>query len=65
MSDSLGHRRKLCFWGWGYEDEALTAAEVERLREMAKMLGVSGHTIAEPQLAEFDLPAPRVANPCR
>ena len=65
MSDSLGHRRKLCFWGWGYEDEALTAPEVEHLREMAKMLGVSGDTIAEPQLAEFDLPAPRVAAPAK
>lgn len=65
MSDSLGHRRKLCFWGWGYEDEALSAAETDRLREMARMLGVSGEAIPAPTLSEFDLPAPRVAAPDR
>jgi alkyldihydroxyacetonephosphate synthase len=65
MSDSLGHRRKLCFWGWGYEDEALSASEIDHLREMAKMLGVSGEAIPTPTLAEFELPSPRVAAPGR
>ena len=34
MSDSLGHRRKLCFWGWGYEDEALTAGEIDHFGDV-------------------------------
>lgn len=63
MSDTLGHRRKLCFWGWGYEDEALTASETSRLKEMAQMIGVSGDAVPTPELAEFELPPPRIAAP--
>ncbi len=63
MSDSLGHRRKLCFWGWGYEDEALTAGEIDHLKGMAQMIGVSGEALPTPELSEFELPAPRVRAP--
>ena len=65
MSDTLGHRRRLCFWGWGYEDEALTAEEISRLKAMAQMIGVSGDALPTPELAEFDLPGPRVAAPSK
>ncbi len=27
MAATLGHRRELCFWGWGYADAGLTDAE--------------------------------------
>ncbi len=63
MSDTLGHRRKLCFWGWGYEDEALTAGEIDHLKGMAQMIGVSGDALPTPELSEFELPAPRVRAP--
>jgi alkyldihydroxyacetonephosphate synthase len=63
MSDTLGHRRKLCFWGWGYEDEALTAGEIDHLKGMAQMIGVSGEALPTPDLSEFELPAPRVRAP--
>ena len=65
MSDTLGHRRKLCFWGWGYEDEALTGDEISHLKGMAQMIGVSGDALPTPSLAEFELPAPRVPAPER
>jgi len=63
MSDTLGHRRKLCFWGWGYEDETLTADELGSLQHLVRMLGVSGETLPTPELNEFELPAPRIALP--
>jgi len=63
MSATLGHRRKLCFWGWGYEDEALTDTEIEHLREMAQLIGVSGDALPTPKLEEFDLRAPRISAP--
>lgn len=65
MSETLGHRRRLCFWGWGYEDEALDGSEIEFLKGMVKMLGVSGAALATPELAEFELAAPRMAAPHR
>ena len=61
MTDSKAHRRELCFWGWGYEDEALSSAEKEHLGHMAGQLGVTGEPLADPKLEEFDLPAPRIA----
>ena len=42
MSDTLGHRRKQCFWGWGYPNEALNADEIAHLREMARLFGADG-----------------------
>ena len=63
MSDTLGHRPKQCFWGWGYPDEALSNAEIEHLRDMARLIGVSGDALPTPTLADFELRAPRVAAP--
>ena len=63
MSDTLGHRPKQCFWGWGYPDEALSAAEIEHLRDMARLIGVSGDALPAPTLADFELRAPRIAAP--
>ena len=63
MVDTLGHRRKLCFWGWGYEDEALTGDEISQLKGMAQMIGVSGDALPAPELADFELPPPRVSAP--
>jgi alkyldihydroxyacetonephosphate synthase len=63
VTDSKAHRRELCFWGWGYEDEALSSAEKEHLGHMAGQLGVTGEPLADPKLEEFDLPAPRIAAP--
>jgi alkyldihydroxyacetonephosphate synthase len=63
MTDTLSHRKELCFWGWGYTDEALTAAEEQHVGQLAGMLGITGAPIASPTLAEFKLPAPRMAAP--
>ncbi len=32
---TLSHRRRLRFWGWGYEDEDLSPEEVGRIRASA------------------------------
>lgn len=63
MEATLGHRRKLCFWGWGYADDGLTAAEQSHVAQLAGQLGTGATPAAAPRLAEFDLPAPRVAAP--
>ena len=63
MIDTLGHRKELCFWGWGNMDEALTAAEEKHVGELAGLLGVTQAPGAAPRLDEFDLPAPRIAAP--
>ena len=63
MTDTLAHRKALCFWGWGYADEALTAAEMEQLRKTAGLLGVGSEPGPDPKLEDFDLPEPRIAAP--
>ena len=63
MTDTLAHRRRLCFWGWGYDDEALSPEETQRLRAMVGMLGVRDDPPPPPRLEDFDLPAPRLAAP--
>ena len=63
MIDTLGHRKELCFWGWGYMDEALSPAEEKHVGELASLLGVTQAPAAAPRLEEFDLPAPRVSAP--
>ena len=63
MIDTLGHRKELCFWGWGYMDEALSPAEEKHVGELASLLGVTQTPGAAPRLEEFDLPAPRVSAP--
>jgi alkyldihydroxyacetonephosphate synthase len=61
---TLAHRRPLRFWGWGYADENLTPDEEARVRaSAARAIGHAPQEGAEPTLADFDLPAPRVAPP--
>lgn len=64
MSDTLSHRRRLRFWGWGYADEQLTAEEETRVRAAAaRAIGHAPAEDADPVEADFDLPAPRIAAP--
>jgi alkyldihydroxyacetonephosphate synthase len=61
---TLSHRRPLRFWGWGYADEALAPDEEARVRAAAaRAIGHVPTEGPEPILAEFDLPAPRIAPP--
>jgi alkyldihydroxyacetonephosphate synthase len=57
--------RRLSWWGWGYEDEALDAAEVEHLaRLVGPLLGIDGLTARPaPRIEDVELPAPRVQPP--
>ena len=63
MVDTLAHRKELCFWGWGYTDEALSSAEEQHVATLAGQLGVTHTPAAAPRLDEFELPAPRIAAP--
>jgi alkyldihydroxyacetonephosphate synthase len=60
---TLAHRRELCFWGWGYADEALSQVEEEHVARLAAGLGATHTPGAVPALEDFDLPAPRAAAP--
>ena len=61
---TLSHRRRLRFWGWGYEDEDLSPEEVARIRaSAARAIGHAPDEIPPPVEADFDLPAPRAAAP--
>src|SRR5438094_5282776 len=53
------------FWGWGYEGEGLSDADVEQLgREMYTRFGVEPRTILPPPaLAALRMPEPRLAAP--
>jgi alkyldihydroxyacetonephosphate synthase len=53
------------FWGWGYEGEGLSDAELENLgTEMHARFGVEPHAIAAPpSLASLSMPEPRLAPP--
>jgi len=63
MTATLGHRRELCFWGWGYADAGLTAAEQAHVQKLAGQLGAGVTPGAPPRLEDFDLRAPRIAAP--
>jgi alkyldihydroxyacetonephosphate synthase len=60
MSDTLGHRRRLRFYGWGYADEELAPEEITRLGNLTGLLGAAGDPVPLPTLEDFELPAPRV-----
>jgi len=63
-SGTLAHRRRLRFWGWGYADEGLSAAEEARVRvAAARAIGHAPQEGDEPVESDFQLPAPRVAAP--
>jgi len=63
MTATMGHRRELCFWGWGYADESLDRSEEERLALLAASLGAATRPGAMPMVSDFDLPAPRLPAP--
>src|SRR5215468_8334740 len=53
------------FWGWGYEGEGLSEAEVEEIGSaMAERFGVQSPGItAAPTVGSLDMPEPRLAPP--
>jgi len=57
--------RRLSWWGWGYEDEALPRAEQEDLAQLiAPLLGIEVPKVRRaPELDAVELPAPRVTAP--
>ena len=59
MAETLAHRRKLCFWGWGYNDDGLTSQEQAHVAQLANGLGATHTPGPAPRLDDFDLPAPR------
>ena len=63
MTATKAHRRKLCFWGWGYEDAGLTAAEQQHVAQLAAGLGAQIKPGPAPTLAEFELTPPRIDAP--
>ena len=63
MTESLGHRKELRFWGWGYADEDLVPAERERLQQLAGLLGAGDSAAGTPRLEEYPLPPPRIKPP--
>jgi len=65
-NDTLSHRRRLRFWGWGYADEHLERAEERRLGDMAAMLSREGFAPATlPCEEDFALPPSPVAIPSK
>tara|TARA_R110001599_G_scaffold353815_1_gene598834 strand:+ start:80671 stop:82374 length:1704 start_codon:yes stop_codon:yes gene_type:complete len=63
MVATLGHRRELCFWGWGYADAGLSEVEQTHVAKLAAQLGANTAPGATPQLDEFVLRAPRINPP--
>jgi alkyldihydroxyacetonephosphate synthase len=57
--------RRRSWWGWGYEDEAMTDEQVERLgAAVAERFSLDGLEVrAAPRVADLDLPEPRVRPP--
>jgi len=62
-SESLSSRPARRFWGWGAADDVLDAAEQARLRFVVEQLGGQFSALHPPEVAEFNLRAPRVAAP--
>tara|TARA_R110002074_G_scaffold355895_1_gene527940 strand:- start:5609 stop:7306 length:1698 start_codon:yes stop_codon:yes gene_type:complete len=61
-ADTLSHRRALRFWGWGYADEHLDAAEEARLADLVTLMG-GGAAIALPLLNDVALAPSRGSPP--
>lgn len=59
-----GTSRRRSWWGWGYEDAAMTDDQVRSLGSaVSDRLGVEIEVSAPPRLADVDLPAPRIEPP--
>jgi alkyldihydroxyacetonephosphate synthase len=57
--------RRRSWWGWGWEDQALTEDQLSKLAAtIAERFGVAGLEVrTPPQLAAYSLPPPRVTPP--
>ncbi|MCP4299136.1 MAG: FAD-binding oxidoreductase [Gammaproteobacteria bacterium] len=63
-NDTLSHRPRLRFWGWGNADEHLTPGEEQRLVEIAQGISREGFTPTTPPRAQdFSFPELRVSIP--
>ena len=62
-AQSLSRRPARRFWGWGTVDTVLDARERATVKFMVEQLGGNFVALASPDVAEFDLRAPRVAPP--
>jgi alkyldihydroxyacetonephosphate synthase len=60
---SLSRRPARRFWGWGAAHAVLDAGEQATVKIMVEQLGGTYTALAPPEVAEFDLRAPRVAPP--
>src|SRR5512136_2584943 len=60
---TLSRRPLRRFWGWGCADARLDAHEQAIVRAMVTQAGAEYADRPAPQVAEFDLPAPRIAPP--
>ena len=56
--------RQRSFWGWGWEDEALTPEQSQNLAAaVSGRLGTAVDVAPPPKLADIDLPPARIAPP--
>ncbi|MFI4940804.1 MAG: hypothetical protein ACHP7O_10760, partial [Burkholderiales bacterium] len=62
-SITLSRRPARRFWGWGAAADVLDAGEQARVKFMVEQLGGQFSALPPPEIAEFNLPAPRVAAP--
>ncbi|MCX7246164.1 MAG: hypothetical protein NTX31_00570 [Burkholderiales bacterium] len=62
-SKSLSRRAARRFWGWGAADTVLAASEQATVKFMVEQLGGQFAALTPPAVADFDLPAPRIAAP--
>ncbi len=62
-AQSLSRRPSRRFWGWGTVDAVLDAREQATVKVMVGQLGGSFVARPSPEVAEFDLRAPRIAPP--
>ena len=62
--ETKSRRGRLRFWGWGREDEGLTADEDKRVRGAAARHGDLVE-VAPPKESEFELRKPRMAAPAK
>ena len=52
------------FWGWGYQHEQLSAAEIQAIHAMVGLIGGGGApALPEPLESDFTLAPPRIAAP--